>query len=104
RASGGATDLRKAIFSYNHATWYVDEVLKDDLEARALTRRPMLLAAAREIMGWGPVAVALRLGEYGCALLTADGYFSVPGYPLEAAADPTGCGDAFAGGFLGYLD
>jgi hypothetical protein len=55
-------------------------------------------------MGWGPRAVVLRLGEYGCALLTPDGYFSLPGYPLEAAADPTGCGDAFAGGFLGYLD
>jgi sugar/nucleoside kinase (ribokinase family) len=82
----------------------VDLVLLDDLEARELTGRPMLLAAAREIMGWGPRAVVLRLGEYGCALLTPDGYFSLPGYPLEDAADPTGCGDAFAGGFLGYLD
>jgi sugar/nucleoside kinase (ribokinase family) len=82
----------------------VDLVLMDDLEARALTSQPMLLAAARQIMAWGPRAVVLRMGEYGCALLTDDGYFSLPGYPLEAAADPTGCGDAFAGGFLGYLD
>jgi sugar/nucleoside kinase (ribokinase family) len=82
----------------------VDIVLMNDVEARALTRQPMLLRAAREIMEWGPRAVVLRLGEYGCALLTDDGYFSLPGYPLEEAADPTGCGDAFAGGFLGYLD
>jgi sugar/nucleoside kinase (ribokinase family) len=82
----------------------VDIVLMDDLEARALTHRPMLLAAAREVMEWGPGAVVLRLGEYGCALLTPEGYFSLPGYPLEHAADPTGSGDAFAGGFLGYLD
>jgi sugar/nucleoside kinase (ribokinase family) len=82
----------------------VDIVLMNDLEARALTRQPMLLRAARELMSWGPLAVVLRLGEYGCALLTDEGWFSLPGYPLEDAADPTGCGDAFAGGFLGYLD
>jgi hypothetical protein len=55
-------------------------------------------------MDWGPKAVVLKLGEYGCALLHRDGYFSLPGYPLEIIADPTGAGDAFAGGFLGYLD
>ncbi len=82
----------------------VDVVLMNDQEARALTRKPMLLRAAREIASWGPRAVVLKLGEYGCALLSADGYFSLPGYPLEDAADPTGTGDAFAGGFLGYLD
>jgi len=82
----------------------VDMVLMNDLEARELTRQPMLLRAARMIMSWGPRAVVLRLGEYGCALLTDDGYFSLPAFPLEDGLDPTGCGDAFAGGFLGYLD
>ncbi|HEX2015522.1 MAG TPA: PfkB family carbohydrate kinase [Solirubrobacteraceae bacterium] len=82
----------------------VDLVLMNDLEARELTGEPMLLRAARMIMSWGPRAVVLRLGEYGCALLTADGYFSLPAFPLENGLDPTGCGDAFAGGFLGYLD
>jgi sugar/nucleoside kinase (ribokinase family) len=82
----------------------VDIVLMNDQEARALTRKPVLLHAAREIAAWGPRAVVLKLGEYGCALLTEEGYFSLPGYPLEAVADPTGAGDAFAGGFLGYLD
>jgi sugar/nucleoside kinase (ribokinase family) len=82
----------------------VDVVLMNDHEARELTDQPMLLAAAREIVSWGPQAVVLRLGEYGCAVLSSGGYFSIPGYPLERAADPTGAGDAFAGGFLGYLD
>lgn len=82
----------------------VDIVLMNDQEARALTRKPVLLHAAREIASWGPRAVVVKLGEYGCALLTDEGYFSLPGYPLEEVADPTGAGDAFAGGFLGYLD
>jgi sugar/nucleoside kinase (ribokinase family) len=82
----------------------VDIVLMNDVEVRELTREPMLLRAAREVMSWGPRAVVLRFGEYGCALLTEDGYFSLPGFPLEESADPTGAGDAFAGAFLGYLD
>jgi sugar/nucleoside kinase (ribokinase family) len=81
----------------------VDVVLLNDQEARELTRTPVLLRAAREIASWGPRAVVIKLGEYGCALLHEDRYFSLPGYPLEAIADPTGAGDAFAGGFLGYL-
>lgn len=82
----------------------VDLVLLNDQEARALTGTAMLLEAAREIRSWGPQAVVLKLGEYGCSLLHEDGYFSLPGYPLEQIRDPTGTGDALAGGFLGYLD
>jgi sugar/nucleoside kinase (ribokinase family) len=82
----------------------VDFVLLNDHEARLLTGKPMLLEAAREITRWGPRAVVLKLGEYGCALLHEDGYFALPGYPLEETRDPTGTGDALAGGFLGYLD
>ena len=82
----------------------VDIALMNDQEARELTRQPMLLAAAREIMAWGPRIVVIKQGEYGSALVTADDYFSLPGYPLEVAADPTGTGDSFAGGMLGCLD
>lgn len=82
----------------------VDIVLLNDQEIRHLTGKSMLLAAAREIRAWGPHAVVIKLGEYGCALLHLDSFFSLPGYPLESAADPSGAGDAFAGGFLGYLD
>jgi sugar/nucleoside kinase (ribokinase family) len=81
----------------------VDIVLINDLEARELTGEPTLLRAAQTIMGAGPQAVVLRLGQYGCALLTRDGFYSLPSYPLAEPVDPTGCGDAFAGGFLGYL-
>jgi sugar/nucleoside kinase (ribokinase family) len=82
----------------------VDIVLMNDQEVRALTGHRMLLHAARDIRSWGPQAVVIKHGEYGSSLLTSNGYFALPGYPLETAADPTGSGDAFAGGFLGYLD
>ena len=82
----------------------VDFVLLNDQEARLLTGKTMLLEAAREITSWGPLAVVLKLGEYGSALLHEEMYFALPGYPLEETHDPTGTGDALAGGFLGYLD
>ena len=82
----------------------VDIVLLKDHEARALTRERTILEAAHEIRSWGPKAVILKLGEYGCALLHEDGFFSMPGYPLEETFDPTGTRDALAGGLIGYLD
>lgn len=81
----------------------VDIVLIDDLEARELTGEPLLHKAGRAILSRGPKAVVMRLGQYGCALLTRDGFYSLPSYPLTETVDPTGCGDAFAGAFLGYL-
>jgi sugar/nucleoside kinase (ribokinase family) len=95
------TTRREALIA---AVGMVDFVLLNDQEARLLTGKPMLLEAAREITSWGPLAVVLKLGEYGCALLHEDMYFALPGYPLEETHDPTGTGDALAGGFLGYLD
>jgi sugar/nucleoside kinase (ribokinase family) len=81
----------------------VDCVILNDAEIRRLTARPSLLAAAREILSWGPSAVVAKQGEYGAALVTADGFFSLPAYPLERVVDPTGAGDTFAGGFVGHL-
>ena len=81
-----------------------DVALLTDQEARGLTRRPSLLEASREIQSWGPQVVAVKQGEYGCSLLTRDGYFALPGYPLDSVVDPTGSGDSFAGGVTGYLD
>jgi sugar/nucleoside kinase (ribokinase family) len=81
----------------------VDCVILNDAEIRQLTGRPSLLAAAREILSWGPSAVVAKQGEYGAALITAGGFFSLPAYPLERVVDPTGAGDTFAGGFVGYL-
>jgi sugar/nucleoside kinase (ribokinase family) len=55
-------------------------------------------------MAMGPSVVVAKRGEYGAALFTAEGFFALPGMPLEDVRDPTGAGDSFAGGFLGYLD
>jgi sugar/nucleoside kinase (ribokinase family) len=82
----------------------VEVVLMNDAELRQLTGEPNLLRAARRVMECGPRMVVAKQGEYGAALYTPDGFFALPGYPLEDVRDPTGAGDTFAGGFLGYLD
>jgi sugar/nucleoside kinase (ribokinase family) len=81
----------------------VDCLILNDAELRQLTGKPSLVAAAREALSWGPSAVVAKQGEYGAALLTADSFFSLPAYPLETVVDPTGAGDTFAGGFVGFL-
>jgi sugar/nucleoside kinase (ribokinase family) len=82
----------------------VDAVLMNDAELRMLTQQPNLVRAARAITRMGPRMVVAKQGEYGAALFTGEDFFSLPGYPLEDVLDPTGAGDSFAGGFLGYLD
>jgi sugar/nucleoside kinase (ribokinase family) len=84
----------------------VDCLILNDAELRQLAGKPSLVGAAREVLSWGPSgrrAVVAKLGEYGAALITADGYFSIPAFPLETVVDPTGAGDSFAGGFVGYI-
>ncbi|HEX7060016.1 MAG TPA: PfkB family carbohydrate kinase [Solirubrobacterales bacterium] len=82
----------------------VDCLIVNDAEIRMLTGESNLARAARAVMGHGPRAVVAKQGEYGAALFTEDGFFALPGFPLEDVRDPTGAGDSFAGGFLGYLD
>ncbi|MBA2793137.1 MAG: sugar kinase [Thermoleophilaceae bacterium] len=81
----------------------VDLVFLNDAEIRMLTEQPNLVRAAREVLGMGPSVVVAKQGEYGAALITEHGYFALPAFPLETVSDPTGAGDSFAGGFLGYL-
>lgn len=81
----------------------VDILIVNDAEARQLTEDPNLMRAARKILSWGPRALIVKRGEYGAALFTSETYFAIPAYPLEAVFDPTGAGDTFAGGFMGYL-
>ena len=81
----------------------VDCVILNDAELRQLTGKPNLITAAREVLGWGPSVVVAKLGGYGAALVTGDGFFALPAVPLEAVVDPTGAGDTFAGGFVGYV-
>jgi sugar/nucleoside kinase (ribokinase family) len=84
----------------------VDCVILNDAELRQLTGKPNLLSAAREIFSWGPPGprvIVAKQGEYGAALITRESFFALPAYPLESVIDPTGAGDTFAGGFVGYI-
>jgi len=81
----------------------VDVITINDGEARQLASEPNLIRAARAISAMGPRTVVVKRGEYGALLMTDGTLFSVPAYPLESVYDPTGAGDTFAGGFMGYL-
>ena len=104
----------------------VDCLILNDAELRQLTGKPNLVSAAREILSWGasaanesgddeassdepstpgrgPSVIVAKQGEYGAALITNESFFALPAYPLENVIDPTGAGDTFAGGFVGYI-
>lgn len=81
----------------------VDILLVNDEEVRQLAGESNLLKAARWVQDRGPGIVVVKKGEHGAVLFGDDWIFYVPGYPLEEIFDPTGAGDAFAGGFMGYL-
>ncbi len=75
----------------------------NDAEVRELTQEHSLIKAYRKIQAMGPRILVVKRGEYGVVLFTPEGIFAAPAYPLEHVFDPTGAGDTFAGGFLGYL-
>ena len=81
----------------------VDLLVINDAEARQLADEPNLIKAARKILSWGPHTLIVKRGEYGAAMFTKQEYFAIPAYPLESVFDPTGAGDTFAGGLMGYL-
>ncbi len=81
----------------------VDLVVINDAEARALSGEAGIVRAARRIREVGPKTLVVKQGEYGALLFHDEGVFSAPGMPLEEVCDPTGAGDSFAGGFMGYL-
>lgn len=81
----------------------VDVLLINDAEARMLAREPNLVKAARAIIRMGPRVIVIKRGEYGAVMVSANEFFFIPAYPLESVFDPTGAGDTFAGGFMGYL-
>jgi len=82
---------------------HVDIVTLNDSEARQLTERANLVQAAQWIMARGPRHVIIKKGEHGAFMFTEKSIFFAPAFPLENVFDPTGAGDAFAGGFIGYL-
>jgi sugar/nucleoside kinase (ribokinase family) len=81
----------------------VDALLINDAEARQLTGEANLVRAARAVRQMGPALLVIKRGEYGLLMTREDGFFAAPALPLETVRDPTGAGDTFAGGFLGYL-
>jgi len=81
----------------------VDAIVLNDEEARMLTGESNLIRAAGQVLGMGPKLVVLKKGEHGAFLMGSDVHFSLPAYPVENVVDPTGAGDSFAGGFMGYL-
>ncbi len=81
----------------------VDLITLNDAEARQLTEEANLVRAARWIMARGPKTVVIKKGEHGAFMFHADRVFFAPAYPLDSVFDPTGAGDSFAGGFMGYL-
>lgn len=81
----------------------VQMVSLNESEARLLAGTSSVLAAARYILGLGPRVVLIKKGEYGSVMVTPEDYFVAPAFPLEEVYDPTGAGDSFAGGFVGYL-
>ena len=81
----------------------VDLITLNDGEARQLTEQANLVQAARWILDRGPRTVLIKKGEHGAFMFTKDTVFFAPAYPLESVFDPTGAGDSFAGGFMGWL-
>jgi sugar/nucleoside kinase (ribokinase family) len=81
----------------------MDVLIVNDSEARLLTNEPNLIKAAKKIIKIGPRIVIIKKGEHGATLVTEETIFSAPAYPLENIFDPTGAGDTFAGGFIGWL-
>ncbi|MGA9773436.1 MAG: PfkB family carbohydrate kinase [Blastocatellia bacterium] len=81
----------------------IDILIINDSEARALAEESNLVRAARRILSMGPTRLVVKRGEYGAAMFSEESFFAAPAYPLEEVFDPTGAGDSFAGGLMGYM-
>lgn len=81
----------------------VDILMLNDSETRILANEPRITHAARMVLGLGPKVLIVKRGEYGALMFSRDGIFWAPSYPLEEVIDPTGAGDSFAGGFMGFI-
>jgi sugar/nucleoside kinase (ribokinase family) len=95
--------IESARDSLIEAIGMVDCVILNDAEFRQLTEEPNFVRAARKVREWGPSVLIAKQGEYGAMMVTDEGFFALPAFPLETVVDPTGAGDSFAGGFMGYI-
>ena len=89
--------------SLKRAISLTDVLIINDEEARQMTGEHSLVRAAAQIIGMGPKYAVIKKGEHGALLFSEDSVFFAPGLPLHEVTDPTGAGDTFAGGFMGYL-
>lgn len=94
--SSKKAELLKAIEKVNF-------LVLNEGEARQLCETPNLIVAGKKLLNLGPQYVAIKKGEHGALLFSQDSIFSAASFPLETVKDPTGCGDSFAGGLMGYL-
>jgi sugar/nucleoside kinase (ribokinase family) len=81
----------------------INILIINDSETRELGKDPNVVKAAQKILSWGPDSIIVKRGEYGSLMFSDSSIFSAPAYPLEFVFDPTGAGDSFAGGFMGYI-
>jgi sugar/nucleoside kinase (ribokinase family) len=81
----------------------IDLLVINDAETKQLANEPNLIRAARLILTWGPRILVIKRGEYGVLMFSPNSVFGIPAFPLENVLDPTGAGDSFAGGLMGYL-
>ncbi len=81
----------------------VDLFVLNEGEAREFAKEPNLVKAAKRLLSYGPKTIIIKRGEYGALMFNGNSIFSAPAYPLESIFDPTGAGDSFAGGLMGYL-
>lgn len=81
----------------------IHTLIINESETRQLAEEPNVVRAARKVLTWGPQSLVVKRGEYGALYFSPEGIFAAPAYPLDDVFDPTGAGDSFAGGFMGYL-
>ncbi|RII00408.1 sugar kinase [candidate division NPL-UPA2 bacterium Unc8] len=96
--------IEKKFPSLQRTLSMMDIFIVNDEEAKMLTGEDDLVASGRKLLSLGPRIAVIKRGEYGAALFTKSSYFPVPAYSIKTVCDPTGAGDSFAGGFLGYLE
>lgn len=96
--------IEKKLLALQKTLSMMDILILNDEEAKMLTGEDDLALKARKLLSLGPRIAVIKRGKYGAALFTNNSFFSIPAYSIETICDPTGAGDSFAGGFLGYLD
>ncbi len=95
--------IEKKVDALKQVIAKVDLLFINEAEIRQLTQELNLVKATKKIFSWGAKHVVVKQGEYGALMFSQGAVFSAPGFPLEEVNDPTGAGDSFAGGFMGYL-